>query len=128
PGRNCEGPLTDDGYNLSSDSYCKFSAPTSRNSTDPLLLPLQDNGGPTDTHTLCIDGGIPDPSCPGASPALDVIPPGSNGCGTTVATDQRGVLRPQGPGCDMGAVEATTRLLPFASFRAQVTLYRNALS
>src|SRR5262249_39978465 len=33
-----------------------------------------------------------------------------------------------GPGCDMGAVEATATLLPFAALRAQVTLSRTTLS
>jgi hypothetical protein len=129
-GGDCDGPLTDDGYNLASDTTCAFSAPTSLTNTDPLLLPLQDNGGPTETQALCTGPGSPDASCPGASPALDVIPPLINGCGTTVATDQRGILRPQGPGCDLGAVEAVEAvvLLPFAAFRAQVTLYRTTLA
>jgi len=39
------------------------------------------------------------------SAVIDKIPPGTNGCGTTVTTDQRGVSRPQGMGCDIGAVE-----------------------
>jgi len=41
------------------------------------------------------------------SPALDKIPPGVNGCGNPVTTDQRGIVRPQGVGCDIGAYEAT---------------------
>src|SRR5262249_10537517 len=77
---------------------------------------------------LCTGPGSPAASCPGASPALDLIPPGINGCGTTVATDQRGIPRPQGPSCDMGAVEETLTLLPFAALRAQVILSRNVLS
>jgi hypothetical protein len=40
----------------------------------------------------------------------------------------RFTIRPQGPGCDLGAVEATTSLLPFAALRVQVTLSRTALS
>jgi hypothetical protein len=55
---------------------------------DPRLGPLQDNGGPTPTHALL----------PG-SPAIDT----SSAC---PATDQRGVTRPQGAGCDIGAFEA----------------------
>jgi hypothetical protein len=54
-----------------------------------VLGPLQDNGGPTWTHALL----------PG-SPALDVGDPAQ-----CPATDQRGVPRPQGAGCDIGAFE-----------------------
>jgi len=63
--------------------------------TDPLLLPLADNGGPTPTHALT----------PG-SPAIDA---GGDEC---LQTDQREVIRPQdgdGDGiakCDIGAYEA----------------------
>ena len=57
--------------------------------SDPLLGVLQDNGGPTQTMLLM----------PGSS-AIDT---GYNpSCATT---DQRGVPRPQGPTCDIGAVE-----------------------
>ena len=51
---------------------------------------LQNNGGETNTHALV----------PG-SPAVDAIPAAS--CGAT--TDQRGITRPQGPDCDIGAFE-----------------------
>jgi hypothetical protein len=69
-----------------------FTAPTSNVKTpnDPVLGALADNGGPTQT-LLPLTG----------SPLLDAIPPAA--CGATV--DQRGVTRPQGPGCDIGAVE-----------------------
>ena len=56
----------------------------------PLLSPLQDNGGTTFTHAL-----LP------RSPAIDHIPP--ENC--EVTTDQRGVARPQGAACDIGAYE-----------------------
>jgi hypothetical protein len=39
------------------------------------------------------------------SAAKDQIGSGSNGCGTTVATDERGVSRPQNGLCDIGAFE-----------------------
>lgn len=55
---------------------------------------LTDHGGPTLTHALL----------PG-SPAIDRIPSGANGCGTDVTSDQRGIARPQGLGCDIGAYE-----------------------
>ena len=50
---------------------------------------LADNGGPTPTM-------LPLP----ASPAIDAVP-----CTNAPATDQRGVVRPQGAQCDIGAVE-----------------------
>jgi len=56
---------------------------------DPLLGPLQHNGGPTETHAL-LEG----------SPAINAC---VNNC--TVATDQRGVHRPQREHCDIGAFE-----------------------
>ena len=39
------------------------------------------------------------------SPAIDRILGGANGCGTDITTDQRGVTRPQGDYCDIGAYE-----------------------
>ena len=92
-GPDCAGaPSTSLGYNLiGNDSGCSF-APTTGDlvNVDPLLGPLQGNGGPTFTHALlagspAIDAGSPD--CP---------PPD---------TDQRGVPRPQGAACDIGAYE-----------------------
>ncbi len=56
---------------------------------DPLLGPLQDNGGFTQTMTL--DAG---------SPAID-----AGDDANCPATDQRGVTRPQGSHCDIGAYE-----------------------
>ena len=54
------------------------------------LGPLQQNGGPTQTHE------------PGAgSVAIDAIDPAD----CEVEDDQRGVARPEGEGCDVGAVE-----------------------
>ncbi len=66
----------------------------------PKLGPLQDNGGPTLTHALL-----------NTSPAIDAIPNGVSGCGSTVTADQRGESRPLDgnadsiPACDMGAFE-----------------------
>ena len=40
-----------------------------------------------------------------SSPAIGAIPSGTNGCGTTITTDERGVAGPQGSGCAMGAYE-----------------------
>ncbi len=98
-GPECYGftASSDGGYNLEDGTSCGFStANNSLSNTDPLLDPagLEDNGGPTQTIAL-----LP------SSPAIDVIPSAVNGCGTTITTDQRGVSRPQGSGCDIGAFE-----------------------
>ncbi|MET4580037.1 IPTL-CTERM sorting domain-containing protein [Ottowia thiooxydans] len=72
------------GAGISCDSFTGASG-----AADPLLAALQDNGGPTRTHL------------PGTgSPAIDRAD--ASGC---PATDQRGITRPQGAGCDIGAVE-----------------------
>ncbi|MDX1991815.1 MAG: choice-of-anchor Q domain-containing protein [bacterium] len=67
---------------------------------DPLLGPLADNGGGTQTFFPAAN-----------SPALNAF---TQGC---PSTDQRGVARPQGAACDIGAVEvlqpaALTLLVP----------------
>jgi Right handed beta helix region len=94
---NAFGAIADGGYNLEDGTTCGFSSANhSLTNTDPLLDPagLQDNGGPT--QTIALEPG---------SPAIDAIPVGANGCGTTITTDQRGISRPQGSGCDIGAFE-----------------------
>ena len=55
-----------------------------------IIGPLANNGGPTQTHALV----------PG-SPAIDAAPADAD----CPAADQRGVARPQGAGCDIGAFE-----------------------
>jgi CSLREA domain-containing protein len=78
---------------------CGFSG-TSLKNTDPLLLGLDNYGGTTSTMALAK-----------SSPAIDRIPSGVNGCGTTLPTDQRGFLRPLDgnldgtAACDVGAYE-----------------------
>jgi hypothetical protein len=56
---------------------------------DPLLGPVQDNGGPT--YTMALAAG---------SPAYDAAV-----CPDGVTTDQRGLPRPQDAACDAGAFE-----------------------
>jgi len=101
-GGNCAGTITSYGYNISSDGTCSFSSSGDLNNTDPKLLTLRKNGGPTQTMAL-----------PSGSPALDAGNP--SGCfdfgGTLLKTDQRGKPRPGGSettGCDMGAYESQT--------------------
>jgi len=102
-GRNCQNlrTLIDGGYNIEDGNTCGFSAANnSQPSTDPLLDPngLQYNGGPTKTIRLLSD-----------SPTRNAIPKATNGCDTEVKRDQRGVKRPQGASCDIGAFEAKNR-------------------
>jgi hypothetical protein len=109
--RNCAvGAVADGGYNISSDASCGFSLSTSLAGTDPTLGPLADNGGPTQTMALLA-----------GSPAVNRIPAGVNGCGTDVATDQRGLPRPVGPGCDVGAYEDAALAVQLAYLLTAVT-------
>jgi len=87
---NLHGTLVSQGYNLDSDHSCNLTQPTDQPGVDPLLGPLQDNGGPTPTM-MPLAG----------SPAIDAIPRAA----CAVTTDERGVARPQGGACDSGAVE-----------------------
>jgi CSLREA domain-containing protein len=84
------GTVTSLGNNLDSDGSCNLIAAGDLPNTNPLLGPLADNGGPTQTHALLV-----------GSPAIDA---GSGDC-PPPATDQRGVARPQGAACDIGAFE-----------------------
>jgi hypothetical protein len=83
------------GYNLIGDGSCGLAATGDITGTDPLLGPLQDNGGYAETQALLED-----------SPAIDAIPLAH----CAVDADQRGVSRPQGPACDMGAYELAEAL------------------
>jgi hypothetical protein len=75
------------GNNLEDGNTCNLIQSTDHVDTDPLFDPLADNGGPTLTHALNKE-----------SPAIDA--------GTCVlAVDQRGMPRPFGNACDIGAFE-----------------------
>ena len=98
-GGNCDGTMTSNGYNLSSDNTCNFDKTGDLNNTDPVLGQLGNYGGPTQTIPLL-----------SGSPAIDAGNP--NGCtdgnGHLLKTDQRGRPRPDhedSGGCDMGAYE-----------------------
>ncbi len=80
--------ITSGGFNVISDGSCNPGA-DDLSSTDALLGALADNGGPTLTHGLGV-----------GSPAIDFAD-----AGVCPATDQRGVARPVGAGCDSGSVE-----------------------
>ncbi len=84
---NCKSPITGASFSLSSDASCGFG--TGRDSVPMQFDTFGLNGGFTFTQ-------MPSPD----SPVID------NGTGIGCpATDQRGVPRPSGLACDVGAVE-----------------------
>jgi len=76
------------GGNVFTDATCN-PGPTDQVVVDAGVGPLADNGGPTQTHALTA-----------GSPAIDTADPL-----VCLATDQRGIARPQRTGCDAGAFE-----------------------
>jgi hypothetical protein len=97
-GGNCGGsePVDSQGANIEDTNTCGFDSTNDLFDTDPMVGPLQNNGGTTPTHALlagspAIDGGLTTKECPEA--------------------DQRGVARPidgdeNGSAlCDVGAYE-----------------------
>ena len=88
---NLYGNVTDNGYNLlGAELQGHLSGTGDVFSANPLLGPLTDNGGPTQTMTPLV-----------GSPAIDAGDPSQ-----VNTADQRGVNRPSG-GVDIGAVQAT---------------------
>jgi hypothetical protein len=127
-GPDVEGELTSDGFNLlgnnsgatilsaqASDQIGTPAAPV-----DPLLGPLQNNGGPTFTHALLV-----------GSPAID------QGESSGSMTDQRRFIRPVdfpdianvtgGDGADIGALESAPAILANISTRLRVGTGDNAM-
>jgi hypothetical protein len=99
--------VTDGGYNLDSGTNCGFSSAShSLNNTDPKLAALASNGGPTQTMALQL-----------GSSAIDAANAGVCAAAPVSGIDQRGIVRPQGPGCDIGAFE----LVPTATTATTIT-------
>jgi CSLREA domain-containing protein len=97
--QSCHDPflgISSLGYNLEDADLCGFDQSTDLVDTDPLLEPLENNGGQTETQALSW-----------TSPALD------QGSCPGVSVDQRGYSRPvdiasitnADDGCDIGAFE-----------------------
>ncbi len=99
---DCSGVITSQGYNLIGRNSCTFTVAvgdnigTNANPINPHLTLLQDNGGPTFTHALMA-----------GSPAINAGDPA-----TCPAIDQRGVARPVGARCDIGAYEGIIPWMP----------------
>lgn len=81
--------IRSEGNNIDSDGSCPFDQPGDLPNTDPLLSPLQDNGGPSLSH-LPLSG----------SPAL-----GAGDLHSCSTADQRGIVRASDGDCEIGAIE-----------------------
>jgi len=98
---NCSSQLLDGGFNIQFPTHAQPGDPSDPNCAagvliaQPNLAPLGSQGGPT--LTMAPNAG---------SPALDAV---ASGCPVPV-TDQRGRVRPEGPRCDVGAVEGPAGL------------------
>ncbi len=92
---NCSGTatpaVTSLGHNLESGATCGFTGAGDVSNVDPLLGGLLPNGATSVVRTHALAAG---------SPAID-----TGDAVTCPATDARGVARPQGAVCDIGAFE-----------------------
>ncbi|MEX1071163.1 MAG: choice-of-anchor Q domain-containing protein [Anaerolineales bacterium] len=106
-GSNCAlpGSVVNGAGNLDSEGSCGLSDSLI---ADPLLGPLSSNGGLTQTHALLA-----------GSPAFEAA---SASC---PPEDQRGVSRPQGSSCDIGAFEAEVSALVTSSVTLRATANEN---
>jgi hypothetical protein len=93
------------GYNLENDEAtdCPFTSTGDLHNTSPGFssTELKNNGGSTDTLA-------PEP----ASPAVNAIPTSPTLYPFCDGLDQRDIARPQGAGCDIGAVELSSETPP----------------
>lgn len=92
-GSDCKTTTVDTanvGENIDSDNTCTGFTLTD----DPLLDILANYGGSTETHALKV-----------GSPAIDAAPDCTTLAGAVLLFDQRGIARPGGPLCDLGAYE-----------------------
>jgi hypothetical protein len=114
---NCASKLESQGFNLESANECGFTAAGDQFNADPLLGPLQDNGGPAPTMLPAAN-----------SPAVD------HGSAFGLTTDERGQVRPVdltstpnstapgADGSDIGAVEVQGPASVVVPARPPVTL------
>ncbi len=105
-GTDIFGTMTSVGNNLigtASGAVIVGTTTGDQTNLSPMLGPLQNNGGPTETHALLT-----------SSPARDA------GSSAVDAVDQRGIVRPQNAAFDIGAYEALATASPSA-LRADVS-------
>ena len=103
---NCLGEftVTSTGYNTDDDGTCSFGAGPGDRSD--FATPLQ-------LGALAANGGLAPTRLPATgSPLIDQIPVAECGGGGSIKDDERGIIRPQGPACDVGAVEVQVATPP----------------
>ncbi len=100
-GGNCANPgFTDNGYNLSDDASCAFSATGSQNNVMGLALgALMNNGGLTDTFAITTSSSPAAATIPAAFCTDQASPPNA------LITDQRGFGRPANGTCSAGSYQ-----------------------
>jgi CSLREA domain-containing protein len=103
---NCSGlsaPVSS-GHNIDSGTSCELTGAGDQVATPVSIRSLRDNGGELDTHSIYPDGAAFDhgAACP--------------------ATDARGVSRPQGGACDVGAFELEVADLVVAATAPQASV------
>jgi predicted outer membrane repeat protein len=105
------GQFSDDGYNVAFDATCLQPGTSSILDTElsAQIGSLGNFSGPTQTIPILSGPGlnyIPNPTLVSIEGNAVAICPG---------TDQRGIARPQGSGCDVGAFEAIPQSISFTA-------------
>ena len=133
---NSGGTVTSLGYNLSSDDGGGFlTGPGDQINTDPMLGPLQDNGGPTFTHALlpaspAIDTGDPNftppPFFDQRGPGFDRVVNGRIDIGSFEVQTQTVAIQLQASGRKVGGIN-TVRLTWSGATSTNIDVYRNGV-
>jgi hypothetical protein len=84
----CAGVIESSGGNFASDASCNLTQSTDQTGADARLGPLRFADDALPAHVPAYNSPLVDRGIPGCSP-----------------TDARGTTRPQGPACDIGAIE-----------------------
>ena len=109
-GESCQiAPGSSLGFNLDQGASCGFVGPTDQQGVDPMLAPLADNGGETDTHAILQEspatdqgdsaGLVSDQRGDGFARAVDFEDVANNEAGTPADPSD------DGDGTDVGAFE-----------------------
>ena len=133
---NKSGTVTSLGYNLSNDDGGGFlTGPGDQINTDPLLGPLQNNGGSTFTHallpgSLAIDTGDPNftppPFFDQRGPGFDRVASGHIDIGSFEAQTQTVVIHLRASGRKVGGIN-TSRLKWRGATSANIDVYRDGV-